>query len=353
MTDEQINQKVEIGIVEATQNKKTYRVRRVGDYSIAGYVEDPLIGKRLLVRSSQDDIGTKPNLSSKLNKDIDARMSNLILNGAKVSAEPTKYIKKKLNTQQRVSDSKQINEFVEQYSQYDEWIIEKSKEIEDLLSESNFKNLLKTNYEAEIKGDNIKTKNSWIQNPLSMIIMAKDFLYQNNYFNISDNSTDSNSPEILLYDSYWNFGQSEVLFEIESSSEYNSIVKKLKCKLKKFQNKSLNYNYRSLIYYYHLNRTSFEVKNYLINFDNESLENLEKINDMSQLLLFMNQFELTTIEKLPLKTLEYGTYLLIEKIDLSEDSPSHAIPAILPLYAIEFLKKKTKKKKWVVDSDEE
>ena len=52
---------------------------------------------------------------------------------------------------------------------------------------------------------------------------------------------------------------------------------------------------------------------------------------MSQLLLFMNQFELTTIEKLPLKTLEYGTYLLIEKIDLSEDSPSHAIPAILPL----------------------
>ena len=120
MTDLQINQKVEIGIVEATQNKKTYRVRRVGDYSIAGYEEDPLNGKRLLERSSQDDIGTKPNLSSKVNKDIDENMENFILNGAMLSTKPTKYIKKTLNTQQRVSDSKKIKEFVEQYSQYKE-----------------------------------------------------------------------------------------------------------------------------------------------------------------------------------------------------------------------------------------
>ena len=117
MTDEQINQKVEIGIVEATQNKKTYRVRRVGDFSIAGYEDDPLIGKRPLVRSSQDDISTKPNLSSKVNKDIDENLKNFILNGAMLSIEPTKYIKKTLNTQQRASDSKQVKELVEQYSQ--------------------------------------------------------------------------------------------------------------------------------------------------------------------------------------------------------------------------------------------
>jgi len=120
MTDEQINQKVEIGIVEAAQNKKTYRVRRVGDFSIAGYKDDPLNGNRLLVRSSQDDISTKSNLSSKTNKNIDESMSNLILYGAMLSTEPTKYIKKTLNTQQRVSDSKQIKEFVKHYSQYDE-----------------------------------------------------------------------------------------------------------------------------------------------------------------------------------------------------------------------------------------
>ena len=357
MTDEQINQKVEIGIVEATQNKKTYRVRRVGDFSIAGYKEDPLIGKRLLVRSSQDDISTKPNLSSKVNKDIDARISNLILDGAMVSTKPTKYIKKTLNTQQRVSDSKQINEFVEQYSQYKKWIIEKSKEIEDILSENNFKNLLKTNYEAEIKGDNIKTKNPWIQLPLSMIIMAKDFLNQNNYFNISDKAKDSNSPEILLYDPYWNFGQNDGLFEVESSSsEYNTIVKKyLKCKLKKFQSKSLNYSYRSLVNYYHLNRTSFEVNRYLVSLDSNSLEQLEDINDMSHLLLFMTQFELSETIKLPLKAMDSDTCLLIEKIDLYEDSPTYCIPAILPLYVIDISKKKSKKKKKKrsSDSDEE
>ena len=225
------------------------------------------------------------------------------------------------------------------------------------MSENNFKNLLKANYEAEIKGDNIKTNNPWIQLPLSMIIMAKDFLYQNNYFKISDKAKDSDCPEILLYDLYWNFGQSEALFKVEkSSSEYNSIAKKLKCKLRKFQNISLNNNYRSLIYYYHLNRTSFEVNKYLVSINSDSLEQLEEINDMSHLLLFMSQFKFSEVKKLPLKSLDPDIYLLIEKIDLSEDSPNYCIPAILPLYVIDISKNKSRKKRSSYsesDSDEE
>ena len=179
-----------------------------------------------------------------------------------------------------------------------------------------------------------------------MIIMTKDFLYQNNYFNISDKAKDSDFPEILLYDPYWNFGQSEVLFKVESSSsEFNSIAKKLKCKLKKFQCKSLNYSYRSLVNFYHLNRTSFEVNKYLVALDDDSIEQLVEINDMSHLLLFMTRFELSKVKKLHLKSLEPGTYLLIEKIDFNENSPIYCIPAILPLYVIDISKKKEKKEK--------
>ena len=190
-------------------------------------------------------------------------------------------------------------------------------------------------YDAKVKEDNIKTNNPWIQLPLSMIIMAKDFLYQNNYFNISGKAKDSNSPKILLYDPYWNFGQNDGLFEVESSSsEYNTIVKKQKCKLKKFQNKSLNYSYRSLVNYYHLNRTSFEVNRYLVDLDDDSIEQLEEINDMSHFLLFMTRFEISKVKKFPLKAIDSDTCLLIEKIDLYEDSPTYCIPAILPLHQI-------------------
>ena len=226
-TDKKINKKVELGIVEAVQSKKTYKIRRVGDFLFAGYEKDPLFNKRLAVILVKDDLNTKSKLSSKVNRDVDESMSNFILNGAILSIEPTEYIKQTLNIHQRVSDSKQINEFVEEYSQYKKWIIQKSKEIEDILSESNFKNLLKKNYKAEINEDNIKTGNPWIQLPLSMIIMAQEFTYQSNYFNISDKAKDFNSPKILLYDPYWNFGQNDGWFEVESSSsEYNSIVKK-------------------------------------------------------------------------------------------------------------------------------
>ena len=342
-TDKKINKKVELGIVEAVQSKKTYKIRRVGDFLFAGYEKDPLFNKRLSVILVKDDLNTKSYLGTKVNWDVGESMKNFILNGAIVSTEPTKYIKKTLNTQQKVSDSNKINTFVEEYSQYDEWIIEKSKEIEEILMESKFQSLLMNNYNAEIEGDNIKTDNSWIQLPLSMIIMAKDFLYQSNYFNISDNAKDSNSPKILLYDPYWNFGQNDGLFEVESSSsEYNSIVKNQKCKLKKFQSKSLNYSYRSLVNYYHWNRTSFEVNKYLVALDDDSLEELEEINDMSHLLLFMTQFELSKVKKLPLKALESDTYLLIEKIELFENSSNYYIPAMLPLYEIKVPKKKKK-----------
>ena len=153
------------------------------------------------------------------------------------------------------------------------------------------------NYDAKVKGDNIKTSNPWIQLPLSMIIMAQEFTYQSNYFNISDKANDSNSPEILLYDPYWNFGQNDGLFEVESSSsEYNSIVKKQKCKLEKFQSKSLNYSYRSLVYYYHLNRTSFKANKYLVTLADDLLEELKEMNGMSHLILFMAQFELSKVK---------------------------------------------------------
>ena len=287
--------------------------------------------KRLTVILVKDDLNTKSNLSSEVNRDVDESMLNFILNGAMLSIGPTMYIMNTLNTQQRVSNSKQIKEFVKQYYQYEKWTIKISKEIENILNEINLKKILMLNYDAKVKGDNIKTSNPWIQLPLSMIIMAQEFTYQSNYFNISDKANDSNSPEILLYDPYWNFGQNDGLFEVESSSsEYNSIVKKQKCKLEKFQSKSLNYSYRSLVYYYHLNRTSFKANKYLVTLADDLLEELKEMNGMSHLILFMAQFELSKVKKLPLKALEPDTYLLIEKIDLSEDS-NYYIPAMLPL----------------------
>ena len=341
-TEEKLNKKVELGIVEAAQSKKTYKVRRVGDYLIAGYEKDPLFKNRYFVKAEGINQNEKKIHKNKEIKNIEEIMLTLILNGTILSNEPTKYIKETLTTEQKVSDSKQINQIVQKYSNYFSWTIEKSKEVEDLLSEKYLKKLLMTSYSAKINGDIIEIENPWIQLPLSMLLMAKEFIYQKDIFSIFDKAKDSNSPEILLYDPYWNFGQNDGLFDVESSSfEYNSIVKKLKCKLKKFQSKSLNYSYRSLVNYYHWNRISFEVNKYLVALD-DSLEELEEINDMSHLLLFMTQFKRSKVKKLPLKSLEPDTYLLIEKIDLSEDSSNYYIPAMLPLYVINVSKKKKK-----------
>ena len=153
-------------------------------------------------------------------------------------------------------------------------------------------------------------------------------------FNIFGKPDDS-ELDIYLYDRYWNFSQSETYNEIESNTnEYREILKKnSKYSLTKIQNHSLNYSFRSLIYLYNFKRVSLKIKKFTIALESEQVETLENISDMSHLLIFLSQFELCPVSKTPIKSLEQGTYLLIDKIVFSEVDDLK-IPGILPLYLI-------------------
>ena len=78
-TEEKLNKKVELGIVEAAQSKKTYKVRRVGDYLIAGYEKDPLFKNRYFVKAEGINQNEKKIHKNKEIKNIEEIMLQLKL----------------------------------------------------------------------------------------------------------------------------------------------------------------------------------------------------------------------------------------------------------------------------------
>ena len=146
MQDEQIEQIVELGVVTPKGRNKQYPIRRVGDYTFAGYNCDPVKNKRILANSLQ-----RKEVKSSSDPNILSRISGLMTMWWFASLNPAFYFESSVDFIGKLSHVVALEDFISSLSNHNSFSITLTpKQIENLI------------YQKQTTNNDNKVENKWI-----------------------------------------------------------------------------------------------------------------------------------------------------------------------------------------------